>query len=74
VVVEKRVPAQSLDMQETLEYLEYLVRILDKAEKSTKKTTTHFCKVIWSNHSEREATWEKESIIKWEFCNILEIV
>jgi hypothetical protein len=54
--------------------LEYLVRILDKAEKSTKKTTTHFCKVIWSNHSEREATWEKESIIKWEFCNILEIV
>jgi hypothetical protein len=29
VVVEKRVPAQALDIQETLEYLEYLVRILD---------------------------------------------
>jgi hypothetical protein len=29
VVVEKRVPAQELDIQETLEYLEYPVRILD---------------------------------------------
>jgi transposase InsO family protein len=29
VVVEKRVPAQALDVQETLEYLEYPVRILD---------------------------------------------
>jgi hypothetical protein len=46
VVIEKRVPAQALDVQETLEYLEYLVRILDWAEKSTKNTTTRFCKVL----------------------------
>jgi hypothetical protein len=57
VVVEKRVPAQALDVQETLEYLEYPVRILDWAEKSTRKFTTRFCKVFSSNHSEREATW-----------------
>jgi hypothetical protein len=43
VVVEKRVPAQALDVQETLEYP---VRILDWAEKSTKSTTTRFCKVL----------------------------
>jgi hypothetical protein len=48
-----------------LEYLEYPVRILDGAEKSTRKTTTRFCMVLWSNHSEREATWEKESVM-WE--------
>jgi hypothetical protein len=29
VVVEKRVPAQALDVHETLEYLEYPVQILD---------------------------------------------
>jgi hypothetical protein len=29
VVAEKRVPAQALDIQEILEYLEYPVRILD---------------------------------------------
>jgi hypothetical protein len=46
VVIEKRVPAQALDVQETLEYLEYPVQILDRAEKSTRNTTTRFCKVL----------------------------
>jgi hypothetical protein len=64
VVVETRVPAQALDVQETLEYLEYPVQILDWAEKSTRSTTTRFCKVLWSNHSEREAMWEKESVMR----------
>jgi hypothetical protein len=59
LVVEKRVPAQALDVQETLEYLEYPVQILDWAEKATRKTTTPFCKVLWSNHSEHEAMWEE---------------
>jgi hypothetical protein len=73
VVVEKRLPAQALDVQETLEYLEYPVRILDSAEKSTRNTTTRFCKVLWSNHSEREATWEKESALREKYPHIFEI-
>jgi hypothetical protein len=72
VVVEKRVPAQALDVQETLEYLEYPVRILDWAEKSTRSTTTHFCKVLWSNHSEREAMWEKESVMTEKYPHLFE--
>jgi hypothetical protein len=71
VVVEKRVPTQALDVQETLEYLEYPVRILEWAEKSTMKTTTHFCKVLWSNHSELEATWE-ESVMKEKYPHLFE--
>jgi hypothetical protein len=66
VVVEKRVPAQALNVKETLEYLEYPVRILNRAEKSTRSTTTCFCKVLWSNHSECEATWE-ESILREKY-------
>jgi hypothetical protein len=58
VVVEKRVPAKALDVQETLEYLEYPVQIKDWAEKSTRSTTMRYYKVLWSNPSEREATWE----------------
>jgi hypothetical protein len=46
VVVEKRVPTQALDVQKTLEYLEYPVWILGWAEKSTRSTTTRFCKVL----------------------------
>jgi hypothetical protein len=72
VVVEKRVPAQALDVQETLEYLEYPVRILDWAERSTGSTTTRFCKVLWSNHSEHEATWEKESVMREKYPHLFE--
>jgi hypothetical protein len=72
VVIEKRVPAQSLDVQETLEYLEYPVRILDWAEKSTRSTTTHFCKVLWSNHSKRKATKEKESVMREKYPYLFE--
>jgi hypothetical protein len=72
VVVENRVPAQALDVQETVEYLEYLVRILDWAEKSTRSTTMRFCKVLWSNHSERETTWEKESMMREKYPHLFE--
>jgi hypothetical protein len=72
VVVEKRVPAQALDVQETLEYLEYPVRILDWAEKSIRNTTTRFCKVLWSNYSECEATSKKESALREKYPHLLE--
>jgi hypothetical protein len=72
VVVEKRVPAQALDVQDTLEYLEYPVRILDSVEKSTRSTTMRFCKVLWSNHSEREATWEKESVMREKYPHLFD--
>jgi hypothetical protein len=73
LVVEKRVPAQALDVQETLEYLEYSVRILDWAKKSTRNTTTRFCKVLWSNHSEHEATWEKESALREKYPHLFDL-
>jgi hypothetical protein len=71
VVVEKRVPAQALDDQETLEYLEYPVQILDWAKKPTRSTTTRFCKVLWSNHSDREATWE-ELVMREKYPHLFE--
>jgi hypothetical protein len=72
VVVEKRVPAHTLDVQNTLEYLEYPVCILDWAEKSTRKTTTRFYKVLCSNHSERDATWE-ESVMREKYPHLFEL-
>jgi hypothetical protein len=52
--------------------LEYPVRILDWAEKSTRMTTTRFCMVLWSNHSKREATCE-ESVMKEKYPHIFEL-
>jgi hypothetical protein len=58
---EEHVHIEALDIQDTLEHREYLVQILDKATKDTRSTTIPMCKVLWSNHTEREATREKES-------------
>ena len=58
---DEQVPTEALDIQDTLEYKEHPIRILDRAEKETRSTIIPMCKVQWSNHTEREATWEKES-------------
>ncbi|WVZ53556.1 LOW QUALITY PROTEIN: hypothetical protein U9M48_004479 [Paspalum notatum var. saurae] len=59
-----QISLEAMDLQDNLEYLEYPVQILDRAEKGTRKTRIPMCKVMWSNHSEREATWEKESELR----------
>jgi hypothetical protein len=55
-VEEKQVSMELLDLQDTLEYVEYPEKILDRAVKLTRRTTIPLCKVLWSNHTEREAT------------------
>jgi hypothetical protein len=66
----KQVPIELLDLQDTLEYAEYPERILDRAVKDTRRTTIPFCKVLWSNHTEREATWEKEADLRKEYPHL----
>jgi hypothetical protein len=61
---EKEVHTNTLDIQDTLEYKEHPIQILDRAEKETRSTVIPICKVQWSNHIEREATWEKESKLR----------
>jgi hypothetical protein len=63
-VPDETVPPEAVDLQETLEYVEYPVMILSRADKETRRTSIPYCKVLWSNHTEREATWEKESDLK----------
>jgi hypothetical protein len=63
----KQVPMEMLDLQDNLEYTEYPEKILDRAAKETRRTTIPFCRVLWSNHTEREATWEKEADLRKEY-------
>ena len=60
-VPDEVVPTDTLDIQDTLEYKEHPIRILGRDTKGTQSKTIPMCKVQWSNHTEREATWEKES-------------
>jgi hypothetical protein len=66
----KQVPMELLDLQDTLEYAEHLEKILDRAVEETRRATIPFCKVMWSNHTEREATWEKEADLRKEYPHL----
>jgi hypothetical protein len=59
-VPKEQMPLEELTVGEDLTYQEYLVKILDTSEKITWNNRYKMCKVQWSNHTEEEATWEKE--------------
>ncbi|WVZ97973.1 hypothetical protein U9M48_043468 [Paspalum notatum var. saurae] len=69
---EDQISAETIDLQDNLEYLEYPVQILDRAEKGTRRTRIPVCKVLWSNHSEREAIWEEESELRKKYPHLFE--
>jgi hypothetical protein len=46
-----------------LTYPEHPIKILDQKDRVTHKTVK-FCKVQWSNHSEQEATWENNDLLR----------
>jgi hypothetical protein len=50
---EQEVYIDALDIQDTLEYKEHPILILDRAEKETRSTVIPMCKAQWSNHTER---------------------
>ena len=71
-VPDEAIPAEAVDLQDTLEYMEYLEKILDRAVKETRRTSIPYCKVLWSNHTEREAKWEKEADLKEKYPHLFE--
>jgi hypothetical protein len=69
-VLEEWIPLEELTVGEDLTYQEYSVKILDTSEKVTQNNRYKMCKVQWSNHTEEEATCEKEDQLKAEFPDI----
>src|SRR4051812_3044393 len=61
----------TLDIQDDLSYREYPIRILDSAERVTRRKKIKFLKVQWSHHSEKEATWEREHRFSAEYPSFL---
>jgi hypothetical protein len=69
-VPEEQMPLEELTVGEDLTYQEYPVKILDTSDKVTQNNRYKMCKVQWSNHTEEEATWEKEDQLKAKFPEI----
>ena len=52
---------EDVELKPDLTYAEYPIRVLDQRNRVTRRTTTKWYKVQWSQHSEEEATWESEA-------------
>jgi hypothetical protein len=50
-------------LEADLAYPEHPVKILDQKNRVTRHKTIKFFKVLWSNHMEKEATWESEEFL-----------
>jgi hypothetical protein len=66
-VPEEQIPMEDLDAKEDLSYQECLVKILETSERVTRNKMIKMCKVQWSHHTVKEATWEREEELKAEF-------
>jgi hypothetical protein len=58
---------EELDLGGDLTYSERLVKILDTAERVTRRKIIKMCKVQWSHHTEDEATWEREEELRADY-------
>jgi hypothetical protein len=58
---------EDIKMENDLTYKEYPVKILDTSERVTRSKIIRMCKVQWSHHTEKEATWEREDELKEDF-------
>nr|CAD1844287.1 unnamed protein product [Ananas comosus var. bracteatus] len=61
-----------LKIGEDLSYEERPVRILVRESRKLRNRVIPFVKVQWSNHEEREATWEPETVMKESYPYLFE--
>ena len=57
----------TLDLQPGFTYEEHPIAILDHDERKVKRSMVKMVKVQWSNHTEDEATWEREDRLHQEY-------
>ena len=54
-------------LHDDLTYKEHPMCALVQAERRTRQRAIEFLKILWSNHSEDEATWECEDRLRDEY-------
>jgi hypothetical protein len=59
----KEIDHTSIDLNSDLTYRERPIRILEEDVRLTRRRKIKIYKVQWSNHTEDEATWEREDYL-----------
>jgi hypothetical protein len=67
----KEIDHNSIDLNHDLTYRERPIRILEEDVRLTRRRKIKMYKVQWSNHTEDEATWEREDYLQREFPELL---
>jgi hypothetical protein len=67
----KEIDPNSIDLNHDLTYRERPIRILEEDVRLTHRRKIKMYKVQWSNHTEDEATWEREDYLRREFPGLL---
>jgi len=63
---------EELSVKGDLTYEEYLVRILETAERVTRSLVIRMCKVQWNRYSKVEAIWEREDDVRKSYSYLFE--
>ena len=63
-IPEEGVETEDIKIESDLAYEEKPVQLLDSKERVTQNWVIRFHKVMWSNHSEQEATWERDDYLR----------
>jgi hypothetical protein len=68
----KEIGHDSIDLNHDLTYRERPIHILEEDICLTRRCKIKMYKVQWSNHTEDEATWEREDYLQREFPKIIQ--
>ena len=62
-IPEKAIAPTNIKLQSYLTYEEKPIRVLEEMERVTRSKVIKFYKVMWNNHSEQDATCEREDYL-----------
>ena len=62
-IPKERVETEDIKIESDLAYEEKPIQVLDNKERVTRNRLIRFHKVMWSNRSEQDATWEREDYL-----------
>ena len=63
---------EAIQLDTALTYEEIPIEILDRKVRKTRRTETMIVKVLWTNHSREEATWEAEDAMRERYPHLFE--
>ena len=62
-IPEEAIAPTNIKLQSDLTYEEKPIPVLEEMERVTWSKVIKFYKVVWNNHSEQDATWEREDYL-----------